>query len=260
MTKKDETLTVTDIDGKSTISDHKTSDDKAESVSKSESDVAATADEIKLSAEQEALMTKMVEDEVNKAKDAFKKQLDVLARDKSNVLKENKDLRQAKIDAEVKAYEEAGKPLESLQVKYDGLVSNFEEYKVEKEQELNNAHGQIATFARDHVIDSEISHAGLEFSSPKARLQMKNDISSNLVKKDDTAGSEWIGKNGENIADIVKEYTANEDNNYLFASKENVGTSKTSSMVNGKTNSTGLKHIEVNAADQAAAVWSGPFG
>lgn len=102
-----------------------------------------------------------------------------------------------------------GKDGEALQKEVDALKEQLIELTAEN-----------VKLKRDQLVDKEI--AGLEFRSQRSRNIALKEIVPLLEKK----GDQWVGKNGKSIADVVKDFRDDPENDFLFKAKESSGTNK----------------------------------
>lgn len=157
----------------------------------------------KLSKEHEALLKQMVADQLKSMKanvDKAYKKLDELT-------KENTRLKADASDKQRKQLESDGKHLEASRLRVTEL-----------EEQLKISNERLTKLSRDRELDSHLG--SLDFRNDVARETAFTRIIQDLVQDDD--GS-WVHSSGASIADYIKSFAKDPNNDFFFKPKENNG-------------------------------------
>ena len=149
----------------------------------------------------------MVDDEVSKAISNIKVNLDNAYKERDEALNTITKIKEEKRQAEISSLENQGKHSEAMQIKLNELNSKLELYE-QKNTELS----------RDNAVRSQLN--SLNFKSEKAANMAYSDIVKSLKK--DALGN-WVNENGTSIDETVSSYAKDDNNEFLFSVKANMG-------------------------------------
>ena len=149
----------------------------------------------------------MVDEEVSKAISNIKLNLDNAYKERDNALGEIEKIKVEKRQAEISSLEQQGKHSEAMQIKLNEMNVKLEAYE-QKNTELS----------RDNAVRSQLN--SLNFKSEKAANMAYSDIVKSLKK--DALGN-WVNENGTSIDETVSSYAKDDNNEFLFSVKANMG-------------------------------------
>ena len=149
----------------------------------------------------------MVDDEVSKAISNIKLNLDNAYKERDNALGEIEKIKVEKRQAEISSLEQQGKHSEAMQIKLNEMNVKLETYE-QKNTELS----------RDNAVRTQLN--SLNFKSEKAANMAYSDIVKSLKK--DALGN-WVNENGTSIDETVSSYAKDDNNEFLFSVKANMG-------------------------------------
>ena len=149
----------------------------------------------------------MVDEEVSKAISNIKLNLDNAYKERDNALGEIEKIKVEKRQAEISSLEQQGKHSEAMQIKLNEMNVKLEAYE-QKNTELS----------RDNAVRTQLN--SLNFKSEKAANMAYSDIVKSLKK--DALGN-WVNENGTSIDETVSSYAKDDNNEFLFSVKANMG-------------------------------------
>jgi len=149
----------------------------------------------------------MVDEEVSKAISNIKLNLDNAYKERDNALGEIEKIKVEKRQAEISSLEQQGKHSEAMQIKLNEMNVKLETYE-QKNTELS----------RDNAVRTQLN--SLNFKSEKAANMAYSDIVKSLKK--DALGN-WVNENGTSIDETVSSYAKDDNNEFLFSVKANMG-------------------------------------
>ena len=149
----------------------------------------------------------MVDEEVSKAISNIKLNLDNAYKERDNALGEIEKIKVEKRQAEISSLEQQGKHSEAMQIKLNEMNVKLEAYE-QKNTELS----------RDNAVRTQLN--SLNFKSEKAANMAYSDIVKSLKK--DALGN-WVNENGISIDETVSNYAKDDNNEFLFSVKANMG-------------------------------------
>lgn len=149
----------------------------------------------------------MVDEEVSKAISNIKLNLDNAYKERDNALGEIEKIKVEKRQAEISSLEQQGKHSEAMQIKLNEMNVKLEAYE-QKNTELS----------RDNAVRTQLN--SLNFKSEKAANMAYSDIVKSLKK--DALGN-WVNENGTSIDETVSNYAKDDNNEFLFSVKANMG-------------------------------------
>ena len=174
----------------------------------------------------------MVDDEVSKAISNIKLNLDNAYKERDNALGEIEKIKVEKRQAEISSLEQQGKHSEAMQIKLNEMNVKLEAYE-QKNTELS----------RDNAVRTQLN--SLNFKSEKAANMAYSDIVKSLKK--DALGN-WVNENGTSINETVSSYSKDDNNEFLFSIKANVGSGITPAKSN--TGNTPVSSIKDMSTDE----------
>jgi hypothetical protein len=192
-----------------------------------------TAEEIQ--AQVNAQVEAQLKDIKDKLDNAFK------ARDAANA--RAAELEAKNKQAEIKALEDAGKHTEVMQMKLDAALADLNVYK-----------DKVVKYERDGVVRDAMKD--MKFRNDRSREMAYNDIVGQLQQNEK---GEWVHKTGVAIKDFATQFSKDEQNSFLFETKQNGGggTSAPGQASAGKVNK---KVTEMTTQELLQAAQSGQFG
>lgn len=126
-----------------------------------------------------------------------------------DTLKAERDALKKQIrDAELQKLKDEGKDKEH----FEGLLAD-------KDKEIEELKTAVIELTRDNTVQRDLS--GYKFRNEKAYALVYDAVIKDLVQDDKGV---WVHKSGKSISDYIKTYAEDEDNEFLFAKKENRGT------------------------------------
>ena len=149
----------------------------------------------------------MVDEEVSKAISNIKLNLDNAYKERDEALGQIEKIKVEKRQAEISSLEQQGKHSEAMQIKLNEMNTKLEAYE-QKNTELS----------RDNAVRSQLN--SLNFKSEKAANMAYSDIVKSLKK--DALGN-WVNENGISIDETVSNYAKDDNNEFLFSVKANMG-------------------------------------
>ena len=149
----------------------------------------------------------LVDAEVAKAIKNIKSNLDNAYSERDNALAAVAEAKSEKQKAEIEALEKQGKHSEAMQIKLNEMNVKLEAYE-QKNTELS----------RDNAVRTQLN--SLNFKSEKAANMAYSDIVKSLKK--DALGN-WVNENGTSIDETVSSYAKDDNNEFLFSVKANMG-------------------------------------
>ena len=161
-----------------------------------------TADETK-----QPDVKQLVDQEVSKAISNIKLNLDNAYKERDEALSQIEKIKVEKRQAEISSLEQQGKHSEAMQMKLNEMNAKLEAYE-QKNIELS----------RDNAVRTQLN--SLNFKSEKAANMAYSDIVKSL-KKD--ASGNWVNENGASIDETVSNYAKDDNNEFLFSVKANMG-------------------------------------
>jgi len=161
-----------------------------------------TADETK-----QPDVKQLVDQEVSKAIANIKLNLDNAYKERDEALSQIEKIKVEKRQAEISSLEQQGKHSEAMQMKLNEMNTKLEAYE-QKNIELS----------RDNAVRTQLN--SLNFKSEKAANMAYSDIVKSL-KKD--ASGNWVNENGASIDETVSNYAKDDNNEFLFSVKANMG-------------------------------------
>jgi vacuolar-type H+-ATPase subunit I/STV1 len=161
-----------------------------------------TADETK-----QPDVKQLVDQEVSKAISNIKLNLDNAYKERDEALSQIEKIKVEKRQAEISSLEQQGKHSEAMQMKLNEMNTKLEAYE-QKNIELS----------RDNAVRTQLN--SLNFKSEKAANMAYSDIVKSLKK--DALGN-WVNENGASIDETVSNYAKDDNNEFLFSVKANMG-------------------------------------
>ena len=161
-----------------------------------------TADETK-----QPDVKQLVDQEVSKAISNIKSNLDNAYKERDEALSQIEKIKVEKRQAEISSLEQQGKHSEAMQMKLNEMNAKLEAYE-QKNIELS----------RDNAVRTQLN--SLNFKSEKAANMAYSDIVKSLKK--DALGN-WVNENGASIDETVSNYAKDDNNEFLFSVKANMG-------------------------------------
>jgi len=161
-----------------------------------------TADEAK-----QPDVKQLVDQEVSKAISNIKSNLDNAYKERDEALSQIEKIKVEKRQAEISSLEQQGKHSEAMQMKLNEMNAKLEAYE-QKNIELS----------RDNAVRTQLN--SLNFKSEKAANMAYSDIVKSLKK--DALGN-WVNENGASIDETVSNYAKDDNNEFLFSVKANMG-------------------------------------
>ena len=161
-----------------------------------------TADETK-----QPDVKQLVDQEVSKAIFNIKSNLDNAYKERDEALSQIEKIKVEKRQAEISSLEQQGKHSEAMQMKLNEMNAKLEAYE-QKNIELS----------RDNAVRTQLN--SLNFKSEKAANMAYSDIVKSLKK--DALGN-WVNENGASIDETVSNYAKDDNNEFLFSVKANMG-------------------------------------
>jgi vacuolar-type H+-ATPase subunit I/STV1 len=161
-----------------------------------------TADETK-----QPDIKQLVDQEVSKAISNIKSNLDNAYKERDEALSQIEKIKVEKRQAEISSLEQQGKHSEAMQMKLNEMNAKLEAYE-QKNIELS----------RDNAVRTQLN--SLNFKSEKAANMAYSDIVKSLKK--DALGN-WVNENGASIDETVSNYAKDDNNEFLFSVKANMG-------------------------------------
>jgi hypothetical protein len=161
-----------------------------------------TADETK-----QPDVKQLVDQEVSKAISNIKLNLDNAYKERDEALSQIEKIKVEKRQAEISSLEQQGKHSEAMQMKLNEMNAKLEAYE-QKNIELS----------RDNAVRTQLN--SLNFKSEKAANMAYSDIVKSLKK--DALGN-WVNENGASIDETVSNYAKDDNNEFLFSVKANMG-------------------------------------
>ena len=161
-----------------------------------------TADETK-----QPDVKQLVDQEVSKAISNIKSNLDNAYKERDEALSQIEKIKVEKRQAEISNLEQQGKHSEAMQMKLNEMNAKLEAYE-QKNIELS----------RDNAVRTQLN--SLNFKSEKAANMAYSDIVKSLKK--DALGN-WVNENGASIDETVSNYAKDDNNEFLFSVKANMG-------------------------------------
>jgi hypothetical protein len=161
-----------------------------------------TADETK-----QPDVKQLVDQEVSKAISNIKSNLDNAYKERDEALSQIEKIKVEKRQAEISSLEQQGKHSEAMQMKLNEMNTKLEAYE-QKNIELS----------RDNAVRTQLN--SLNFKSEKAANMAYSDIVKSLKK--DALGN-WVNENGASIDETVSNYAKDDNNEFLFSVKANMG-------------------------------------
>lgn len=161
-----------------------------------------TADETK-----QPDVKQLVDQEVSKAISNIKSNLDNAYKERDEALSQIEKIKVEKRQAEISSLEQQGKHSEAMQMKLNEMNAKLEAYE-QKNIELS----------RDNAVRTQLN--SLNFKSEKAANMANSDIVKSLKK--DALGN-WVNENGASIDETVSNYAKDDNNEFLFSVKANMG-------------------------------------
>ncbi len=149
----------------------------------------------------------MVDEEVSKAISNIKLNLDNAYKERDEALGQIEKIKVEKRQAEISSLEQQGKHSEAMQIKLNEMNTKLEAYE-QKNTELS----------RDNAVRTQLN--SLNFKSEKAANMAYSDIVKSLKK--DALGN-WVNENGISIDETVSNYAKDDNNEFLFSVKANMG-------------------------------------
>lgn len=149
----------------------------------------------------------MVDQEVSKAISNIKLNLDNAYKERDEALSQIEKIKVEKRQAEISSLEQQGKHSEAMQMKLNEMNTKLEAYE-QKNIELS----------RDNAVRTQLN--SLNFKSEKAANMAYSDIVKSLKK--DALGN-WVNENGASIDETVSNYAKDDNNEFLFSVKANMG-------------------------------------
>ena len=149
----------------------------------------------------------MVDEEVSKAISNIKLNLDNAYKERDEALGQIEKIKVEKRQAEISSLEQQGKHSEAMQIKLNEMNVKLEAYE-QKNTELS----------RDNAVRTQLN--SLNFKSEKAANMAYSDIVKSLKK--DALGN-WVNENGISIDETVSNYAKDDNNEFLFSVKANMG-------------------------------------
>ena len=149
----------------------------------------------------------MVDEEVSKAISNIKLNLDNAYKERDEALGQIEKIKVEKRQAEISSLEQQGKHSEAMQIKLNEMNTKLEAYE-QKNTELS----------RDNAVRTQLN--SLNFKSEKAANMAYSDIVNSLKK--DALGN-WVNENGISIDETVSNYAKDDNNEFLFSVKANMG-------------------------------------
>lgn len=149
----------------------------------------------------------LVDQEVSKAISNIKSNLDNAYKERDEALSQIEKIKVEKRQAEISSLEQQGKHSEAMQMKLNEMNAKLEAYE-QKNIELS----------RDNAVRTQLN--SLNFKSEKAANMAYSDIVKSLKK--DALGN-WVNENGASIDETVSNYAKDDNNEFLFSVKANMG-------------------------------------
>ena len=149
----------------------------------------------------------LVDQEVSKAISNIKVNLDNAYKERDEALNTITKIKEEKRQAEISSLENQGKHSEAMQIKLNEMNVKLEAYE-QKNTELS----------RDNAVRTQLN--SLNFKSEKAANMAYSDIVKSLKK--DALGN-WVNENGTSIDETVSSYAKDDNNEFLFSVKANMG-------------------------------------
>lgn len=149
----------------------------------------------------------LVDQEVSKAISNIKSNLDNAYKERDEALSQIEKIKVEKRQAEISSLEQQGKHSEAMQMKLNEMNTKLEAYE-QKNIELS----------RDNAVRTQLN--SLNFKSEKAANMAYSDIVKSLKK--DALGN-WVNENGASIDETVSNYAKDDNNEFLFSVKANMG-------------------------------------
>lgn len=181
----------------------------------------------------DAMIEKAVEERLAK----IKGNLDSAYSQRDEALKQAEELKKAQQDNEIKHLEEQGRATEALEARLK-----------QQEEAMSKLMEQNTALSRDTVVREHL--AALEFSGEKAARMAANDVTG-LLKRDDSGN--WMGQNGESIADVISSYAQDESNSFLFKQKLSQGASSVPTANTAAANPQSTKSLADMSVEEAIA-------
>ena len=140
----------------------------------------------------------------------MKENMNRMSAERDEALKKAKEFEKAQRQREITAMEEAGKTSEAYEAKL-----------ADREAELETLRNENIRLTRDHTVDRLLSSVERSFRNSEARKMAFDRIVSQLVRDD---AGRWVHNSGLSLDDYVKKFEADDNFEYLFEPRENVGT------------------------------------
>lgn len=178
--------------------------DKKENRNNTDDDLDVTEVQKTLSAEHKKIIDALVREQLAQ----MKANMDKMARERDEAIKAKTRQEEEKREAELAQMEKDGKIKESLEMR---LTAEKERSSILQER--------LDRLTRDRELSNALR--GIEFRNAKAAELAEKAITEQLVKNKD---GDWTHRTGAPIADFVKSFLADEDNEFLLKPKRNQGT------------------------------------